>query len=175
MNELRRIAFTEPSESVAFNGSVINLFDAGFVVTQATAIRRLIEKSKSDPKLAVISLRSVLADIEESRHLITRENCVCLDGLPYDYETVSQQWVSALPSNSDGVHVRWLPTSGPTAWHMSEWSCPYKAGHPSNVMPVFYTPSVTPSSIPYGDDIHYSPRTRMKAIPLRFVHRVRYG
>lgn len=35
VNELRRLAVTEPKNGVSFNGSVIRLFDAGFVTTQA--------------------------------------------------------------------------------------------------------------------------------------------
>jgi hypothetical protein len=46
-----------------------------------------------------------------------------------------------------------------------KWSCPYKSGHPSSLMPVFYTPSVTSSSTPCGDGIHYNPQTRTEAIP----------
>jgi hypothetical protein len=120
VNELRRMAATELKNGVSFNGSVIRLFDAGFVTTQAIAIRRLIEKPKSNPNLAVISLRSILNDIKENAHLVTRENYVCYDGLPYDYEAVHQQWLATLPSHTDGVHTGWLPTSGPTAWPKSE-------------------------------------------------------
>lgn len=120
VNELRRIAATEPEDGVSFNGPVSRLFDAGFVTTQATAIRRLIEKPKSDPGWAVISLRSVLKDIEQNSHLITRENYVCYDGLPYDYEEVHRQWLSKLPIDTGGVSAGWLPTNGPTAWCMSE-------------------------------------------------------
>lgn len=47
MAELRKIAATEPENGVGFNGPVIRLFDAGFATTQATNIRRLIEKPKT--------------------------------------------------------------------------------------------------------------------------------
>lgn len=120
VNELRRIAVTEPESGTGFNGPVICLFDAGFVATQATTIRRLIEEPQSNPKFAVISLRSILKDIKENTHLLTRENYVCYDGLPYDHETAHQQWLSTLPRDTGGVHSSVLPTSGPTAWHNSE-------------------------------------------------------
>ena len=119
VNELRRIAVTEPESGTGFNGPVIRLFDAGFVAVQATTIRRLIEEPKSNPKLAVISLRSILRDIMENTHLLTRENYVCYDGLPYDHETAHQQWLLTLPRDTGGVHSSVLPASGPTAWHMS--------------------------------------------------------
>ena len=120
VNELRKIAATEPENAVGFNGPVIRLFDAGFATTQATTIRRLIEKPKRDPKWAVISLRRVLKDIEQNLDLITRENYVCYDGLPYDYDSVHQKWLSSLHMTNSGAHGGVLPTQGPEAWPMAE-------------------------------------------------------
>ena len=117
VNELRRMAATKPEKGVGINGPVIRLFDAGFTTTQAVAIRRLIEKPKRDPKWSVISLRRVLNEIEQNVDLMTRENYVCNDGLPYDYNLVYQRWLSSLPS---GVHSGSLPTYGPYAFDMSE-------------------------------------------------------
>ncbi len=117
VNELRRIAAEEPERGVGINGPVIRLFDAGFITTQAVAIRRLIEKPKRDPKWSVLSLRRVLDDIEQNVDLMTRENYVCYDGLPYDYDLVYQQWLSSLPS---GVNSGSLPMQGPNAFPMSE-------------------------------------------------------
>lgn len=120
VNELRKMAATEPENGVGFNGPVIRLFDAGFVTTQATTIRRLIEKPRADPKWAVISLRRVLKDIEQNLDLMTRENYVCHDGLPYDYGSVHQKWLSSLPVTKSGSHVGSLPTQGPDAWPTAE-------------------------------------------------------
>jgi len=117
VNELRRIATEEPEKDVGINGPVLHLFDAGFVTTQAVAIRRLIEKPNKNPKRAIISLRRVLKEIEENLELMTRENYVCNDGLPYDYYLVYQRWLSSLPN---GVHSGSLPTYGPNAFDMSE-------------------------------------------------------
>ncbi len=120
VNELRRVAATEPEKGVGFNGSVIRLFDTGFVAMQATTIRRLIEKPKNGSKWAVISLRRVLKDIEDNLSLMTRENYVCYDGLPYDYEQVQQKWLSSIPVTENGIHCGSLPTRGPDAWVTSE-------------------------------------------------------
>ena len=120
VNELRRLAAEQPEEGVGFNGPVLRLFDAGFATTQATAIRRLIEKPKKDPKWAVISLRSLLKDIRDNAHLLTRENHVCYDGLPYDFEKLRQEWQSSLVADGKGSHTGTLPTNGPKAWPMSE-------------------------------------------------------
>lgn len=120
INELRRLAESEPHKEVGFNGPTIRLFDAGFATTQAVAIRRLIEKPKKNPKWAVISLRRVLKEIGDNLHLMTRENYVCYDGLPYDYNSVHDKWLSSLPKTKSGVHSGSLPTSGPDAFPMSE-------------------------------------------------------
>jgi hypothetical protein len=88
--------------------------------TQVIAIRRLIEKPKSNPKWAVISLRRILKDIEDNIDLITRENYICYDGLPYDYESVHKKNLANLPRDGRDVHVGTLPTSGPEAWLTSK-------------------------------------------------------
>lgn len=120
INELRRLAELEPHKEVGFNGPVIRLFDAGFATTQAVAIRRLIEKPKRNPKWAVISLSRVLKEIKDNLHLMTRENYVCYDGLPYDYNSVYDKWLQSLPKTKSGVHSCSLPASGPKAFHTSE-------------------------------------------------------
>lgn len=120
VKELRKIVATEPENGVGFNGPVIRLFDAGFATTQATTIRRLIEKPKRDPKWAVISLRRILKDIGDNLNLVTRENYVCYDGLPYDYDSVHKKWLSVLHVTNSVYHVGSLPTQGSNAWQISE-------------------------------------------------------
>lgn len=114
VNELRRIAADGNQKAIGFNGPVIRLFDAGFVVTQSTGIRRLIEKPKKNPKWAVISLRSLIDDIEKYLDLITRENYVSYDGLPYDYESIQKKWIVSAPK------LGAVATTGPDGWPMSE-------------------------------------------------------
>jgi hypothetical protein len=120
VNELRRIAAENPEEGIGFNGPVIRLFDAGFATTQATAIRRLIEWPARRPDRKVISIRTVLKDIRDNISLITRENYVCYDGLPYDYEKVRDEAFAKLPVNESGVSVGSMPISGPEGWPMAE-------------------------------------------------------
>lgn len=59
-----------------------HLLDQGYVATQVLAIRRLLDKGKD-----VVSVRRLLDDIADHRHLITREIYVCYNGLPYDAES----------------------------------------------------------------------------------------
>lgn len=120
VNELRRTATGKPENGIGFNGPVIRLFDAGFATTQATAIRRLIEYPASRPQRAVISIRTVLKDIRDNLGLITRENYVCYDGLPFDYRKIRDKAFARLPRNDSGVSVGVMPMSGPKGWPMSE-------------------------------------------------------
>lgn len=107
INDLRKLAIENPQAKVGFNSSVLRLFDAGFVATQSTAIRRLIEKPPSNPKRAVISLRHIIHNIEKHRHLLTRENYVAYDGLPYDPTPKS-------------LKTDWTASKGPKAWPTSK-------------------------------------------------------
>jgi hypothetical protein len=79
VNDLRRIALEKPNGGVGFNDAVLRLFDAGFVTTQVTTIRRLTDRQPKDPTKGVISLRRLVADIRNYRHLLTRELYVSYD------------------------------------------------------------------------------------------------
>lgn len=65
----------------AKSGILAHLLDQGYVANQVLAIRRLLDGRKD-----VISLRRLLDDVSNSRHLLTREIYVCYDGLPYEPE-----------------------------------------------------------------------------------------
>jgi hypothetical protein len=120
INELRRLAAEKPQKGIGFNGPVMRLFDAGFATTQATTIRRLIEWPSQRPGRAVISIRTVLKDMRENVALVTRENYVCHDGLPYDYRVIHNAAFSKLPIHQSKVSVGVMPTNGPEGWPMSE-------------------------------------------------------
>jgi hypothetical protein len=106
INELRKIAAQDSNAGIAFNSSVMDMFDAGYVTRQTLAIRRLTEKPQDDPNRAVISLRRILFDIRENLSLITRENYVAYDGFPYDPQ----------PCYVSG----WIASSGDKAWLTSK-------------------------------------------------------
>jgi hypothetical protein len=74
------------AEFAAQSGLLAHFLDQGYVATQVLAIRRLLDKSND-----VFSLRRLLDDISDHRHLVTRENYVCHDGLPYDSEAWQSQ------------------------------------------------------------------------------------
>lgn len=80
----------------------------GHVATQVLTIRRLVDKGNG-----VISLRRLINDLKRNLALLTRENCVCFDGLPYDYQTVQQREMIERIKAGGGPY--WAERSGPNA------------------------------------------------------------
>lgn len=120
VNDLRKDAVERPSEEVGFNGAIMRLFDAGFVSTQVTAIRRLTDRQPRDPRKGVISLRRLIADIRDHRDCITRELYVSYDGLPYDPDIPQAAWIEKRAAAGTLSGMSRLPTTGPTAWATSQ-------------------------------------------------------
>ena len=79
----------------------------GYVARQVLGIRRLLDKTSG-----VISLRRLIIDMRSNWPLFTRENYVCHDGLPYDYEAVMVKEMTARA----GGGAFWAATTGPDAW-----------------------------------------------------------
>jgi hypothetical protein len=84
----------------------------GHVATQVLAIRRLVDPRNDD----IISLRRLVNDLRRNFSLLTRENYVCFDGLPYNYETVRLQEIMAHAEKG----FYWGERSGPRAHGTSE-------------------------------------------------------
>jgi len=80
--------FAIDDENNALNNTLLGeaLID-GQIANQVLAIRRLMDKGNSD----IISLRRLVRDLRRNFNLFTRENYVCFDGLPYDYEAAQYQ------------------------------------------------------------------------------------
>ena len=97
-------------ENALNNPLMVEALLDGHIATQVLAIRRLMDKSNDDR----ISLRRLVKKVKSNFTLFTRENYVCFDGLPYDYEAVSTVWImeQARRSNKTGI---WRPASGPEA------------------------------------------------------------
>jgi len=84
----------------------------GHVATQVLAIRRLIDDRNED----IISLSRLVKDVKRNVGLFTRENYVCFDGLPYDYEAAQQKEMAEHLNKG----CFWGATTGPEAWGTSE-------------------------------------------------------
>jgi hypothetical protein len=100
--------FAEGDESSALSNTLLAqaLID-GHVATQVLAIRRLVDDRNAD----VISIRRLVKDIRRNFALFTRENFVCFDGLPYDYDAVQRKEMM----ERVGTGPFWGQTSGPDA------------------------------------------------------------
>ena len=125
VNDLRRLAIENPNEDVGFNEAVLSLFDAGFVATQATAIRRLTERpmaTSRNKNRGVISLGRLITDIKNHHHLLTREFYVSHDGCPYDPKPIKDEWLrtKSTKMSSMGITTEALPYFGPSSWGNSE-------------------------------------------------------
>ena len=102
-------------ENALNNPLVIEALLNGHVATQVLAIRRLMEDTQKDR----ISLRRLVRDLKRNFNLFTRENYVCHDGLPYDYQAIRDARFAELVQQGAGT-ISWGPISGPDADFVSE-------------------------------------------------------
>lgn len=100
------VAIADDDDSALNNTLVMEAVLNGHVAMQVLAIRRL-----TDTTSKVLSLSKLLQDIRSNRTLLTRENYIAFDGLPYDYKKVEEEYFRTC---SPGV--RWLDTTGPGAF-----------------------------------------------------------
>lgn len=110
----RAIAYSAELETTgALNNQIImQKLISGHFATQTLAIRRLMEDSRT----GAISLVNLLKDMARNIDLFTRENFVCLDGLPYDPAEAEQRVIA----KHAGGGAFWGDTEGPDAWGTSE-------------------------------------------------------
>jgi hypothetical protein len=107
---LAHLGANDPDSPLA-NSLLAEKLINGHVATQVLAIRRLIDKTRN-----TISLRRLISQIRSNYALFTRENYVCHDGLPYDYEAVMQAEIVQRANTGPF----WGATSGPKAWGTSQ-------------------------------------------------------
>jgi hypothetical protein len=98
------------------NGMLNSFTHWGYVSLIATGIRRLVDWHENTGSLMHLVQKIQKCDANEA--LITRENYVCNDGLPYNYEGVMLDFHCARPGTPDGF-MR-VPSSGPQAWMSSQ-------------------------------------------------------
>jgi hypothetical protein len=118
LNEARRFASDE-DPSASRNGMLGEFLDRGYLSTQVLDICKITDNSPLSGPKAVISLRRLIDDMAENRHLLTRENFVSFDGLPYDYGAARDAYYSSL-TPQEMLKPHWVPMKGPQGWGMSE-------------------------------------------------------
>ena len=93
------------------NGAMWELITAGYANIITLGIRRLVDTHPNAD-----SVWNVIGRLERRPELLTRENFVCHDGLPFDDKAVYQKHLDTFKANS-GPH--WLATEGPDAFDTS--------------------------------------------------------
>jgi len=74
INEARRLAPEADGGGVQLNGMIHHFIDRNFFVSQATAIRRLLDSEGAEGKRGVHSLSSLLDDMESNVALLRRDH-----------------------------------------------------------------------------------------------------
>lgn len=97
----------DDDENALNNPLVVEALLNGHVATQVLAIRRLMDNGSS----GIISLRRLVKDLKRDFALLTRENYICYDGLPYDYLAVRQARFER-NAGKRGQRGIWVPTEG---------------------------------------------------------------
>ncbi len=99
LNEARRL---EPARTV--NGTLWELAAAGYTNLISTGIQKLVDRDhRAD------SLWNLVAQVENRHELLTREEFVCFDGLPFDHSTASRPEGRAM---SEELHKAFDKLSG---------------------------------------------------------------
>lgn len=97
------------------------LLDRGYLTGQVISISRLLENGSSrGPYKQVNSLKRMLDEIEANKHLFTRQNFICRDGLPYEWEPIMHEEFSRAPRENGVITVGWVDFSGPKSWAQSQ-------------------------------------------------------
>ena len=93
-----------------------SFLDQGYVSAQVLGISRLVEFSDpKHPKKGVVSLRRLVDELRAHRRLLTRENFLSQDNLPYDFEPVREAaFAAAVAKAENGVDFWHEAVGGPT-------------------------------------------------------------
>jgi hypothetical protein len=117
LNRMRSFG-SESSPTASHNRAIAEFIDNGYIASQVLGISKLTDRWDDDPAKNVVSLRRLLKEVKHNSHLLTRENFVCFDGLPYDYEQVERKHYESLTAEQLR-QFRYMPTKGPTAFGTS--------------------------------------------------------
>lgn len=113
----------DPDNFAAQNSLINEMLQNGYVSSQILGVRRLTEKNAKDKNKHVNSVPHLLDKLEEALPFLTRENFVCYDGLPYDYEAAKKkdrEESYKIAIAKGGIYTAWKPMAGPAAWSTSE-------------------------------------------------------
>jgi hypothetical protein len=110
LNEARRI---EPDRPV--NGPLWDLLTNGYVSRMVLGIRRLVDHVDS-----TTGLHSILSNVRKHHVLMTRENYVCHDALPFDPRPARDKFYEENRLELGETGAFWLKNEGPESFATSE-------------------------------------------------------
>ena len=119
-NELRRWA-RETGPTAAVAPMLAQFLDQGYVAAQIIGISKLVEWSNpKTPAKGVISLRRLVDDMMANHALLTRENYLAAERLPYDYRDLRDAALAkSFGSTKTGVTFDWVDV-GDGSWGKAE-------------------------------------------------------
>lgn len=123
INESRIVANNSREASAVQNNMLMKFIVQSYVSSQVLAVRRLTDRParEDQPQRQIISLRRLIDDLRGNRLLLTRENYVSHDGLPYDYESIRGTFYAEhMKDIREDVEFFRMPTTGPEAFYSSE-------------------------------------------------------
>lgn len=103
INEAPNYVEKDAEGNPLLSGTVHDFINKKFFQIQAIAIRRLLDKERSEGSRSVISLNRLLIELSEYCHLLTRANILDALGYPYDYRNVTSAAYSS--NNMDELRL----------------------------------------------------------------------
>ena len=101
INHSRQYAGKRADGRLSINGPAHNLINRCFFDQQMLSLRRLVDKAGLYGEGGVHSLGSVLQDMVDNSHLLTREHFLADEKVPFDLEPIKQaqaEWSRTCPS-----------------------------------------------------------------------------
>lgn len=121
INETWGVTHKYDTPTASQNSLLCDFLREGYISSQVIGIRKLTDLEYKDPKKQINSIPRLLAEVKASLHLFTRENFVCYNGLPYNYEAAKEKHNIFIVSQlQKGVRTVSGAMKGPDAWNSSQ-------------------------------------------------------
>ena len=111
INEARRLTADSGQRCSIHNRMLDGFAVEGYLAIQLLTVRRLTDRRRN-----TISLYRLVHDVKRSRRLITRENYVSFDGVPYDYGPAQQEAMNQALHRADDEDIEHLPSPALSSW-----------------------------------------------------------
>ena len=120
INQSRDFAEKDERGEPELNGTIHHMINRCFLVSQTTAIRRLLDRETAEGKRSVFSLYRLVTDVEKHGALLTRKNLLAVEELPFDSDRPEEEWVrEALAKLKPGETATSFAGPALHQWHLS--------------------------------------------------------